>query len=103
MHWILIAIVVCAAAGCVVTITPIHKSKLKSHQVIHKTKYPKTDHPETIVDSDWMFNYRQLEIAHGDYRISDDEKAESVGGGKYRVTPAMLQHFRDLTQVPVNP
>lgn len=103
---IVVVIAICFT-GCTITVTPIKKTvkpKPKSQHVSkHKTKSKPVSVPSspTIVDSEWLIEYRKLEEEHG-YTIRDDAKVESVGGGKYRVTPTMLKHFKDLSQVPVS-
>jgi hypothetical protein len=96
-----------ALAGCTITVTPITKKPVPHKYVKHsqksKTKSAATSKPNNylIVDSDWLIQYRQLEQAHGDYRLSDDAKVEPVGDGKFKVTHAMMNHFTDLSQTPV--
>src|SRR5216117_2370584 len=91
-------------SACTITVRPLARAH---RRVYHPTKHVRADkHPTTrpsqlVVDSDWLIQYRDLEKEHGDYKISDDPKVQSAGGGKYRVTPAMLRHFRDLSQSPV--
>lgn len=101
MMWIFILIAALCSFGCTITITPIRdspKRKPKHHQSIKPRRIPKNN--SSIVDSEWLVQYRKLEQEHGNYTISDDDKVEPAGNGYYKVTPAMLGHFRDLTQVP---
>jgi hypothetical protein len=103
MRWLIIIFVSIATVSCTVTITPIAKKPVRHKYVKHSTKYKTASAHKNqwlIVDSDWLVQYRQLEEDHGNYRLMDDAKVEAVGGGKYKVTHAMMDHFRDLTQAP---
>lgn len=92
--------------GCTITVTPLPPAKKhhqyakhsKSRHIISKTR---KKNAKLIVDSDWLMQYRQLEEEHGNYVLRDDSKVESAGEGKYKVTHAMLEHFKDLSQTPV--
>src|SRR5437762_6924952 len=99
-------IVICCfvflCAGCTgytVTVRPITTTRKPiHHHPVNKSKPASS----TVVDHDWMVQYRQLESEHGDYKIADDSKCEPTHDGKFRVTRAMLEHFRDLSVSPVS-
>src|SRR6266566_2656497 len=102
MNRMITVLLVLACTGCTITVTPLSKTR---RHVYYSHRYRTHEHPTIrlsrgVVDSNWLIQYRDLEEDHGNYRISDDSKVESVGDGKYRVTPAMLRHFRDLSQSP---
>lgn len=92
--------------GCAITITPItYKEQIKHQSASEKSRMSdkkvtksKKDNSWLIVDSNWLVQYRALEEEHGNYILHDDSRVEAVGGGKYKVTRAMMNHFRDLSQ-----
>jgi hypothetical protein len=87
--------------GCTITVTPIAKKPTKHRYKKTVAKKPEKTNSWLIVDSDWLAQYRQLEEQHGNYTLSDDAKVEPAGEGKYKVTHAMMDHFRDLSLTPV--
>lgn len=90
-----LAVSMIGCAGYTISINP----PAKKHSVVHHHHAkPKPKNHSTIVDSDWLMQYRQLEEEHN-YRLGSDE-AVSVGNGKYRVTKPMLEHFSALSQAP---
>jgi len=95
-------VLVLMLTGCTITITPIAQKPKAKHphsKTVAKTK--PHNNSWLIVDSGWLVQYRMLEEEHGNYTLQDDQKVEAVGGGKYKVTSAMLDHFRDLSQSPI--
>src|SRR5262252_6248621 len=99
-------VVGCLTAACTITVAPIAKTPPKHTAVRHKNPASKiSEKPSAsslVVDSDWLIQYRKLEQEHGNYTITDDTKVEQAGNGRYRVTHAMMDHFRDLSQTPVS-
>ena len=88
--------------GCTITVKPLPKPRKYVYNSSRHSMREHTRSSQLVIDSDWLMQYRQLEEEHGNYKISDDSKVESVGGGKYRVTKSMLRHFRDLSQTPMS-
>src|SRR6266850_6213499 len=99
MRRLIIILLVCLCSGCAgwtVTVKPLATPRTPIHRPVHKSKPASS----TVVDHDWMVQYRQLEAEHGDYKIADDARAEPTSNGKFKVTRAMLEHFRDLSVSP---
>ncbi len=88
--------------GFTVTITPTQKKKpalQASH--VHHQKHKKQQQSATIVvDSNWMSEYHRLESRHGEYKLPDDGKIETLSNGKFRVPRSLIKHFQDLSQTP---
>src|SRR5882724_3925403 len=97
---IVVLLLMLSCFGCTITVKPI--SNMRTTTQHHGHVKPSHTRPSpVIVDHEWLAQYHKLESDHGDYRISDDTKVETMANGKHRVTPAMLRHFKDLSVSPV--
>ena len=103
MKRIAIAAIGLSVASCAYTIsiTPIPKehpvTHIKRHEVQAKHKSsPGSKSKWQTKETWWIENYHKLEAAHGEYTISADADIEPLENGKFRVPPAVVQHYQDL-------
>jgi hypothetical protein len=88
--------------GCTITVKPLSEPRQKIYrsQVVTHKKKPVTSR-STVVDAQWIAEYRKLEMEHGNYRIPDDDRIQARKDGKFQVTPLQLKHFQDLSRAPL--
>ena len=89
-------------SGCTVSISvkpiPVQPKNRPHHAQTYNHK-PKQK--TTLVDSDWIENYKREEQAHS-YTIPDDSKIKSVGD-KFSVPQSVVDHYNDFTRVKSPP
>lgn len=107
MHHATIMLLMCAisviALGCTIEVRPlgykppVKKVTSKKHHSAHRRAAAED---AMYVSPEWLSEYRQMEAAHGDYTIHDDQKIQVTQDGKVKVPRTVLRHFHDLSKTP---
>ncbi len=98
MKW-LIAFLLIFFTGCSVIITPLTKHRPVHYRNVKRHHKVSTDY--SLVDSEWLAQYRKLKNEHGNYNISSDEEIRTTPNGKFLVPKAVRRHFDDLIHTPL--